>query len=326
MSPPVNRELDLYRPNHISELIENYGVPTAYRESVKTLVPHIQVAKNLYIRSLAEATLAYAEQKKRARIGRDTPATWKLEQISERISYDQTVFLREGIRFNSIADLASDSGKPVLKYYSLTMLQSFFSGSMVRFVNMNLHHGLTMKYASSPKDIVVRIENHGKFSRIVDTYTLLGCDSRFNAFTLVGGEQVYVPSKTEFSYTRQPSLTLPQISALRRETSREYRTHTMYQGFERDLLDYILLFAASNLARYRPSIWKEILDGEKSDYIVQIRSAMDRVSVVTKRLVFAVEAAFRGDNVLDVLVTPDSIFEENDNYDSGIFHGWWRSD
>jgi len=214
-----------------------------------------------------------------------------------KVSEQNIVLLKNAIEFWRIALQTSPSVAPVLYHYSLHCFISFFSYTFFKWEPEHVRsHGIHIsKWGDGIMDIEVRISKQGLFQRLIDTWTILGACLAFSRFlpSFKGNEIEFIPNRHSISSTSQ-SLSLEQLLAFNsddfeREVNSdlgEKRIKCLFLSDSNhtptiDLRDYIIIFVASNIARYRPYIWNSILLGttlEQSNFHMHFTRALVRAT------------------------------------------------
>lgn len=236
----------------------------------------------------------------------------KEEKFVQRLSYEQATFLREGIAFMDLGTEAEESTRPILLYYSSTLLFSFFTRCVLHFDKPAFSHGLSLRVDSVlPIDKQnLSIRKSGEFQRIVDTLTVLSAPSAFSPLR-TGKTGRYEVTGAKLSYFQRPIVPLDELIGLRKTAEEDEAHHVI----TRDLADYLLLYVASVFARYYPAMWNEITDGVNSSLIIYFRLAMDRIDIVLRKLLFAIEALAERESPLYPLLGLDAVLSEARGYD-----------
>lgn len=120
-------------------------------------------------------------------------------------------------------------------------------------------------------------QTKGLFQRLIDTWTLLGCSPAFSAFLpiLEDGQIQFHPNQLFLlgeskSLELEKIITFDPVEDYERKYWNTFGREKLIQNTSfsnsmnlptRILQSYLLLFAASSVARYRPILWSSILSG-----------------------------------------------------------------
>lgn len=184
--------------------------------------------------------------------------TEKPEMIS-RLDDDQvlraTRRLMQGRKFIEMGIQADDEIKPLLLYYGLAQGCGFFVASMCNYP-LSKSHGISID-----ENLNINVRKSGSFIRLLDVYSLLGAKSDYSRFLWDEIKSTFTesPSVRRYPFTKTLQDMCEDFTAIHRMPESATQKATL------DHAAYILLFAASHLARYRPEIWKKIVEGEGKD-------------------------------------------------------------
>jgi hypothetical protein len=188
---------------------------------------------------------------------------------SEKFLIGQIVTLSQAQYFGNAAKDAPDQVKPMLYYYAQNSLFQFFVHSLFSFSSTGGGHGLVIdKYSFDDKsdleidEIKVDITNSGFFARLMDAYTLLQAETDFSPIVFDSKLQQFKKSDHAYSILNKPRLSLGELLLKREEMG------LFSKGNNFDIFDFVILFIASSLARYRPYYWNEIVEGKKGTQMV----------------------------------------------------------
>jgi hypothetical protein len=188
-----------------------------------------------------------------------------------KLAVSNAQFLRNAERFGRMATTDAESViSPILYYYSLTFLNSFFTGMIFQYEFPPSNHGLEMKWSNSLEDIGVVIRESGQFVRLIDAVCLLKADTPFQQLKI---DLTPKPSPVTAKYKLRDL----------------FKLRTKLHGYTTwDLADYLVMYAASNLARYRPQLWDEILRAETNELYSNFARVFQRHDRFMARLVCTV--------------------------------------
>jgi len=155
-------------------------------------------------------------------------------------------------------------------------------------------HGLSIDWGTGKNQSInsIKIELHDKgfFHRLVDTFTILGHALAYSSWLPIHQKDrqvVFVKNSLE-SRIKTRKIGLPSLIEWNsKDFSIEFPSKFPEEGvhsaqFDGLLTDFLLLFTASTIARYRPQLWGEILDGNDEDaakFNKRIKRVYDMISV-----------------------------------------------
>lgn len=200
-----------------------------------------------------------------------------IDDINENFLTQNITFLKQSKYFAEKGKDSNDEVKPLLFYYAEQTLFAFFVYSLFHYEESSEHHGLSMvwkKNGNVLKKPNLMIKKSGFFNRILDAYCLL-TDRKFKFLPFVKSNSTIVKNDDKDSFLTHHELSLENIIKLRTE---EYQP----AGLESDLLDYLMLFYSSSLARYKPVMWMEIAKGRSELY--QFNQSFSRFDILQGRL------------------------------------------
>ena len=218
----------------------------------------------------------------------------------EDLIFENLTYLRNARVFCELGSSVSVDIKPILLYYSSTYLFSFFVNSLIIYKNKREHHGIKIKVEGKDVNkIRIKLLSEGFFPRLVRTLSFLHYTSVFSDFIIdFEGkhgeikEPVLCQNKNEFTICNKNGFLLQDLLNMNpdvyyyklNELNLKYYVVDMYSKFKNisELLrNYILLFVACSLARYNPLVWKEIYEGEKTDFFIRIQPSFDDINSIT---------------------------------------------
>jgi len=164
--------------------------------------------------------------------------------------------LRQGRIYLDMAAKADDEIKPLLLYYGIAQLWGFFVSSCVKHASPSQSHGL--KVLDGPQ-LQIKFLGRGSFFRLVNLFSILGISSQYSLIDWDHAQSKFIQKSVSYPYTMDIGVFKKIFGQdLAKDSSR-------FGDTEVDLDCYVALFVASHLARYRPELWTEIVDGEDSD-------------------------------------------------------------
>ncbi len=199
--------------------------------------------------------------------------------LSNEFTIQNTTFLLQADYFGKLAKNATQEIKPLILHYAEQSLFAFFVYSVLSYSKSAFRHGLEIKWGNSWKDTKVKICNNGFFSRIIDCYTILGVNTHFSIVRYNKMENKFEEVKyNPYPFSQEPILSLEEIIEKRE------KLNTAESGHYYDVIDFILIFYASSLARYKPFLWHKILDGWEGLEIILFKKCFERFDLLLSRL------------------------------------------
>lgn len=209
-----------------------------------------------------------------------------------KIKSRNIALLKNAIQLWKDAFDTSESIAPVLFHYSVHCFTAFFIYSFFRWDPEHAKsHGIRIsRWDENILDI--QILNKGLFQRLVDTWILLGATPMFSPLLGVyEGEEIHYVENDNYLLKNDNRITLRNllemdfekmvhqiISNQKNKITRVPSLNELLIGPNEDLRNYLILFTASSIARYRPLIWESILLGhtkEQSDFGIKTTGAIE---------------------------------------------------
>jgi hypothetical protein len=212
-----------------------------------------------------------------------------------------STFLKNAQIFSDVSKTLYWDTRPILSYYSVSYLLSFFINSIAIFPQETKthHHGLRLIFTDKIDNLKIKYhESGGLFHRIVKTFSFIFNGSIFSDYlidytdgTKRGKDQVElynnsnifsIEQEKEKSFLIKDLFELSTTKLIDSYNKIELRwMHTemkkRYISSSILLKNYILIFAACSLARYNPFLWKKIYEGESSDYFLHYKNAIEYI-------------------------------------------------
>jgi hypothetical protein len=239
--------------------------------------------------------------------------------INAERAEDIAVRIKVAVQYLNLAEQADELVRPVLLYYSLANVSGALCSAFFTWKQYRETHGLSCGGGNVVWTTTVTIRDNGAFPRLVTTLFLLtGMPTSFNKLVAYSkpptahtgsGEVLEKFGSTETS-TSLHQLTLRDLAEFDVLAQNEAvkKTFGLHKGSGVSetafLIDAMLVFVGSSLARYKPKQWRGILDGKENDARLVFDDAFERFS------------KFGFDRVLATLARPDRAKHE------GI--GWTR--
>lgn len=236
--------------------------------------------RNNMIKAYDQRVKDYAKGKNSIRLS-SVPEIVPIEKIqSDDFLVNNTTFIKQAVIFGGLAKEASREIKPLLYHYAENSLFAFFVYSLFSYPTYSMKHGLKIIWGKTWNDTKVKVENDGFFSRIIDCYTILGVNTHFSALRYENLQNSFMKNPdNKYPFSDEPQLSIHEIIDIRQKIGRHQNGHYY------DIIDFILLFYSSTLARYRPSFWHKIIEGKEGDEIIFFEKCFDRFDILLRRLV-----------------------------------------
>jgi hypothetical protein len=224
--------------------------------------------------------------------------------LSRNDTHELSIKIDVGLKFLELGENADPYVKPILLYYSCAQLCGLYSRVFFNWTGKR-GHGLECGHQGNPTDVgktVVTSKNYGTFPRLETALFLLtgwpSCFSELVTYstkpTAHSGPGEYLENfcKEEIC-TPIPKLSLEDI--YRFDYGTQLRAVRLRHGFHKFngltstafLLDVIVLYMASSLARYDVLGWREILDGRNNPYRKVFEEAFERYRSFTVDAILA---------------------------------------
>jgi hypothetical protein len=199
------------------------------------------------------------------------------------VAEENVALLKNAIELWRSAAQTTDAIAPILFHYSWHCFNSFFVYTFFRWEPQHSQsHGIRIfNLNDNVGEIKIQFLKDGLFQRLVDAWTCMGASLAFSAYL-----PIFEEGKVEFQsnqiYVLQESNCLNLAQLLNFDPVKDYE-NVFWNTFGREKLlqnpsfsnsmsvptrilkNYLILFAASSIARYRPILWSSILSGETED-------------------------------------------------------------
>jgi hypothetical protein len=211
----------------------------------------------------------------------DYPRLIRFED-QEHLVHQNTILLKNAHEFWQKSQEVTEFIKPILCHYSFQQFSAFFIYSMFKWPMRSSGHGMSCLLNKGIPEIMVYFKEKGFFKRLIDTFIILGYPTAY-------GSWIPFVSKDGVSFKennvslRMPTGRISVIDILdfkpfvfKKEFEAKYPDAFYDRGLDYRLTDYLVVFIASNIARYRPSLWRTIIDGRgeiESHFNQRIRTA-----------------------------------------------------
>lgn len=257
------------------ELYQIYSLRHSYREKEEQIVSSLA---DMDFPKIIEGV----RQIKKKEVNRDLPIPLRLKDINETLVDQNVTFLYQAKTLRDIAASSDRVVRPILYYYSAVQLLAFFTYSLVRIDQPHHHHGLKLTNLQDCNDAVIRFMDSGFLPRVLDVFGILGVPSRFSPI-IVRNKEI---ERYEGALCRSnKSVSVADL------------VNADFGGFHlsHDIRYYILLFVASNFARYKPAIWNKILFGRGTKLYLAIQKAYSEFDAFFYKVMAALEFIIAND-------------------------------
>jgi len=227
------------------------------------------------------------------------PVTEEYLQENPEISKQNVALLKNAMELWREATHTTDSISPLLYHYSWHCFNSFFVYSFFHWepIHSSSHGVRISKWSENVEETQIQFSKqeesstNGIFQRLIDTFALLGTSTAFSSFLPVFEDKQidFIPND---HYLMQNSRDLKlkdlfdfdstNFEKSLHSTLKERLIHLLFiansTSLPTDILrSYLIVFASSSLARYRPVLWNSIFLGEKpeqANFAYQYRDAL----------------------------------------------------
>ena len=248
-------------------------IPSGYKEILKS------VRQGLIKSNQQNIADNFSKEKKSLKLF-EWPAIISDSNInSKAFLVNQTTLFSQGMYYGETAKTAPLDVKPLLYHYAENSLFAFFVYSLSTYTQPHASsHGLNIKWSENIDEIEVVFNSTGFFSRILDTYSLCKARTHLSILELDSSSNGFKPTSSKYSILKQPSIPLLDIIQLREQLGEQE------DGYFYDIIDFVLLFFASSLARYRPYLWIELMRGEVGKQYIWFNQCFERFDIFRYRL------------------------------------------
>jgi hypothetical protein len=138
-------------------------------------------------------------------------------------------------------------------------------------------HGISARISDSLSEIEVGFSHKstGSFQRLIDCYSVLGIPTIFSQWLPFPKNQPPEYQKNDLQHAlsseckyRLTDLLTFRVTDFENEIGQKYGK-LQYKSFNdhlrsinEELLGYVIVFVASNIARYRPAMWRKVIDAQ----------------------------------------------------------------
>jgi hypothetical protein len=248
-------------------------IPSGYERCIRTV--RNNMVKTNYGNKLNE----YVEQKIKLGL-EDAPRPLGTKvSISETEQIENSTLLRQAEYFGKIARESPLEVKPLLYHYAENSFFGFFVNTLFPYENHSPNHGLTTNLTDNINENNIEIRKNGFFHRIIDVYHLLNGDTPFSPIVYDEAGIKSTVNDSKYSVVKFPKIRLDEIIEMKQSLNKTSNEN------EHDVLDFLLLFIASSMARYRPSLWRKIVEAEDEIHIIWFNQCFERFDYLHSRLI-----------------------------------------
>lgn len=271
-----------------SMFVPELHIPSSYKQICESIRKYV---KSEYIPKCIELHKTSPENA-------DLPSIHLNVKVLDEHVTDNIVFLKQAETFEELAKKSSMESKPILFHYAEEHLFMFFINTVFDFDGYGGGHGMVIKNKTKYDLVGIKINQNGFFQKIMNTYS---CLSDYTPAVFSVCDSFHMKTKTSL-------LLLSDIVNKRKSNFADVNM----PGARRDRIDFLLIFIASSLARYSPSIWNEVASGRQDDSILYIEKAFDRFDLLKTRLYYALYELY-SKNKCSVLSGSDMMYSDMNN-------------
>lgn len=218
----------------------------------------------------------------------DAPLVQEFSNYSNPDFLGNTIFLKQAQNFSKLGKTAMIALKPILLFDAENQIFAFFMNSIFHFNGPSQEYGLDLS-GDTYENIGIEIKKSGFFQRVINTYAILGCTGAFSPFQRTRDNKFEKLDK-ELDFTKTPTISLRKLIEIKNASKPDS------PGFIFDQIDFLFLFLASSLAKYKPDLWHSIVNGEFGDEIIYFKQAFNRFETLSSRLIDALFSFYQGQN------------------------------
>lgn len=261
-------------PRDGSELYRIYSLRHTYEEKER------QIVANLIELGMPKI-ISLLRSKKIETTKYDLP--YPLNEITEKLIDQNITFLKQAKILRDIAISSDPLVKPILYYYSERALLAFFINSLVDVQQPKYHHGLAMKNLDACDKAIIHFQDTGFLPKTLDVFSIIGINSLFSPRLWSNNE--FMKNNRPYACVSDRSLSIREL--LEADLGGYHLSH--------DIRNFILLFAASNFARYNPVVWNRILGGYGTDLNLTIEKTYSEFDAFFYKILAALECIIAKD-------------------------------
>jgi hypothetical protein len=226
----------------------------------------------------------YTVERYRKLTGRSIyPITTEYLEEHPEVAEENVALLKNAIELWRSAAQTTDAIAPILFHYSWHCFNSFFAYTFFRWEPQHSNsHGLCVQnFTDNIAEIKINVLKDGLFHRLVDAWTCIGTSSAFSAYLpFFDGNNIEFTPNQLYLFQKSNCLTLSQllnfnpVEDYENKYWKTYGREKLLQNTSlsnsmnaptRILENYLTLFIASSISRYRPILWSSILLGNTDD-------------------------------------------------------------
>ncbi len=196
----------------------------------------------------------------------DCPSFIQLDD-QEDLVRQNTIFLRNSHEFWKEAQEVTEFIRPVLYHYSFQQFSAFFIYTMFKWPMLSSGHGIRCLLSNDLSETKIEFKVTGFFKRLLDTFIVLGRPTAYGPWIPLWSQEgiVFCDNIVDL---RMPTDKVKLVDLLdfkphdfMKKIGEKYPNAHYDRGLDYRLTDYLVVFIASNIARYRPSLWRKIIYG-----------------------------------------------------------------
>jgi hypothetical protein len=223
------------------------------------------------------------------------------------MSLENTTYLKNAFSFIKFKANSPQEIEPILFHYSWQFFVAFFKNTFFKWSSRPQSHGMHTVLADQLTDVKLTLSRKpsGSFQQLIDCLTVLGIPTVWSEWLPVPKERLLMFERNDLSnglggnkFSVECLLNF-DISKFVREVNQMYGKMGFGAFDDRllfineEIVDYVLVFVASNLARYKPALWNRVIRGEddlSADLHKRIQDAYAHYTLGTRtRLAFQLE-------------------------------------
>jgi len=197
---------------------------------------------------------------------RDFPSLIQL-QHQEKSVRQNTIFLRNSHEFWKEAQEVSEFIRPVLYHYSFQQFNSFFIYTMFKWPTPSSGHGIGCSLDDNLSKTKIEFRKTGFFRRLLDTFIVLGRPTAYGSWIPLGSQEgtIFRDNTVDLRMSKDEVMLVDLLDFKPHDFMKKFEEaypNAYYdRGLDYRLTDYLVAFIASSIARYRPSLWRQIISG-----------------------------------------------------------------
>ncbi len=211
-------------------------------------------------------------------------------RIADNMSFDISRFIDFIEGYAKVAD----DVKPVMLHYSTMYLLDFFSRTWLK-CEPSAGHGLKMidnGPRTNPEQIKIQILKKGFFSRVVDSFYIMGQSSLFSNDTEMGTQKYFMiteekwfPEFEKKGYLSEPKVSLGELLSIYTTLKTDRVRIAMVNKI---LTGYLILFLISSISRYKARSWFDIRNNRSLNNKIELVN-YDFISMWIPELILQME-------------------------------------